>query len=132
MSKERELLKKLVHWCWQTGTVPTVLQGEIEELLAQPELILDMLAMVEPVAWVSPLVIPFESYRVSHPCVLTSTETTLNKTPLYTSPPTREPLSEKEIQDALIKHRRPTLWYCGFKAGVKYAEKAHGIGVDDE
>ena len=37
MSKERELLKKLVRWCWQTGTVPTVLQGEIEELFAQPE-----------------------------------------------------------------------------------------------
>jgi hypothetical protein len=47
-------------------------------------------------------------------------------------PPTREPLSYKEIQDALIRCRQSTTWDYGFEAGVKYAEKMYGIGVGNE
>ena len=46
---------------------------------------------------------------------------------LYTSPPKRGPLSDDEIFDAWIPSK---VTPCGqsFKAGVKFAEKAHGIG----
>jgi len=42
----------------------------------------------------------------------------------------REPLSDDEIFDAWIPSKVSP---CGqsFNAGVKFAEKAHGIGVDD-
>lgn len=46
--------------------------------------------------------------------------------------PEQDPLSDDEIQDALIRCRQSTTWDYGFETGVKYAEKAHGIGVDDE
>lgn len=52
-----------------------------------------------------------------------------NVRPLYLAPPTREPLIDKEIQDALIRCRQSTTWDYGFEAGVLYAEKAHGIGL---
>ena len=42
---------------------------------------------------------------------------------LYTSPPTREPLSDKEIQDALIRCRQSTTWDYGFEAGVSMLRK---------
>jgi hypothetical protein len=50
--------------------------------------------------------------------------------PLYTAPPTREPLSEKEIREgnqSMLNATRET-----FIAGVRFAEVMHGIGVDDE
>lgn len=54
----------------------------------------------------------------------------INETiPLYKQ---REPLSELEIQDALIRCRQSTTWDYGFEAGVKYAEKMYGIGVGNE
>ena len=37
MSKERDLLRRFVHWCWQVEAYPYKLHEEIEELLAQPE-----------------------------------------------------------------------------------------------
>ena len=37
MSKERELLGRVVNSNWQIGTIPVVLHEEIENLLAQPE-----------------------------------------------------------------------------------------------
>ncbi len=39
MSKERELLRRVVSSNWQIGTITVVLHEEIEELLAQPETI---------------------------------------------------------------------------------------------
>jgi len=51
--------------------------------------------------------------------------------PLYTAPPKREPLSDKEITK-----NTPKLIHIGerlaFHAGVRFAEKAHGIGGGDE
>jgi hypothetical protein len=56
--------------------------------------------------------------------------------PLYTAPPKREPLSRVEI--IKLWRRDFDKWSCAeidydqFCAVVKEAEKAHGIGVDDE
>ena len=51
--------------------------------------------------------------------------------PLYTAPPKREPLSDKEITK-----NTPKLIHIGerlaFHAGVRFAEKHHGIGEEDE
>ena len=50
---------------------------------------------------------------------------------LYLAPQTREPLSDKEITK-----NTPKLIHIGerlaFRAGVRFAEKHHGIGVDDD
>ena len=45
--------------------------------------------------------------------------------------PTREPLSDNEIFNAWPPSKKSPCVHS-FKAGVKFAEKAHGIGVDDE
>ena len=47
--------------------------------------------------------------------------------PLYTAPPKREPLG-LEIMDVCGSED----YREGFKDGALYAEKCHGIGVDDE
>jgi len=50
--------------------------------------------------------------------------------PLYTAPPKREPLTPQQISvgnQSMLNVTREA-----FKDGVKWAEKAHGIGVDDE
>ncbi len=46
-------------------------------------------------------------------------------TPLYTSPPKREPLSDGEICEILLKKE-----WKGFVELVRQIEKAHGIGVE--
>ena len=124
MSKERELLKRLVHWCWQVEAYPHKLHEEIEELLAQPE------QSNEPVAW---------SYdydgttwvKLKEPDLPNMHHSVTNIRPLYTSPPTREPLSADEIQDALIKCRQSTTWDYGFEVGVKWTEFMYGIGENN-
>jgi hypothetical protein len=50
--------------------------------------------------------------------------------PLYTAPPKREPLTPQQISEgnqSMLNVTREA-----FKQGVIFAEKAHGIGVDDE
>ena len=50
--------------------------------------------------------------------------------PLYTRPePARKPMTEEEIKMALLIRGFP---YDAFRAGIRFAEKHHGIGVDDE
>jgi hypothetical protein len=124
MSKERELLRRVVSSNWQIGTITVVLHEEIEELLAQPE--------QEPVAWM------YERQKGDF------TERTLSvgfeknfdgiTIPLYTSPPKRKPLSNEDIANLEIQSKTlDTLDYrYGFIEGFLCAEKAHGIGVDDE
>jgi len=55
---------------------------------------------------------------------------TFEVTPLYTAPPKREPLSDKEITK-----NTPKLIHIGerlaFHAGVRFAEKHHGIGGEE-
>ena len=53
--------------------------------------------------------------------------------PLYTAPPKREPLSDGEIRDGLYGKNGFENWYDDrFVDGVRFAEKAHGIGVDND
>jgi hypothetical protein len=49
--------------------------------------------------------------------------------PLYTAPPTREPLSDGEIRDGLDGKNGFENWYDDrFVDGIQFAEKHHGIG----
>ena len=53
-------------------------------------------------------------------------------TPLFTAPPVREPLTDEQIvNDGLMMCPMKLLDSCAdaFEAGVKYAERAHGIGA---
>ena len=102
--KERELLKKLFDAInlldYRQGLDP--LTCEIEELLAQPE---------------QPPITPrqgLEEYKKGY----AQAELDLK----------REPLSESEIFNAWIPSKA-TPCVHSFKAGVKFAEKEHGVGV---
>ena len=46
--------------------------------------------------------------------------------------PKREPLSDEEIHAYLSLMEPPFLWDEGFCSGIEWAEKQHGIGVDDD
>ena len=54
-----------------------------------------------------------------------------NIRPLYASPPKREPLTREEISYGFRTDHDVTNAQS-YWAGVEYAEKMHGIGVDDE
>ena len=102
MSKERELLKKIVDYMWEGELV-----DEIKELLAQPEQ-----TEQEPEAWI--VVNRDTGYRIQ----VSLFPDLYNKDmfeviPLYTAPPKREPLSneQKRLEVIAIKQR-----------------EAHGIG----
>ena len=117
MSKEREMIEKL---CSSEKTYSDwlLLRLEAIELLAQPEQ-----PEQEPVAWMlidkeTGARIP-KAYKPEHG---------VNKDrwelyPLFASPPTREPLSDEEICEILIKKE-----WRGFVELVRIIEKAHGIG----
>ena len=47
-------------------------------------------------------------------------------------PPKQEPLSDEDIWQALVKEEVPDYKATMFIRGIKFAEKAHGIGADDE
>jgi len=133
MSKERELLKRAVTGLLETrvtdiSTKHKFLIDEIEALLDQPE--------QEPVAWMwtrnyegggyTNKVFEFlndaeeyakDSKTLKSPDIIR---------PLYTAPPKREPLSEKEIRESnesMLNVTRET-----FIKGVRFAEVMHGIG----
>ena len=159
MSKERELLKRVVEYMWVGDIVE-----EIKELLAQPE--------QEPEAWI--LEDKKTGYRRQSAYKPTDLdEEACNVIPLYTAPPVKseqEPVAWKVVDGAngefmfsRVKPMQRTYKYgaviplysappkreplgleimdvCGsedyregFKDGTLYAEKCHGItGVDDE
>jgi hypothetical protein len=60
---------------------------------------------------------------------------------LYTHPPkpepARKPMTEEEIDKTMeswqsrMDVRSDARWGAGFKSGIRFAEKHHGIGVDD-
>ena len=114
MSKEREMIEKLCSF-QMTYSDWLLLIADAEELLAQPE--------QEPVAWMlidkeTGARIP-KAYKPEHG---------VNKDrwelyPLFASPPTREPLSDEEICEILLKKE-----WRGFVELVRIIEKAHGIG----
>ena len=121
MSKERALLKEALYvigeYTEDAQERTEILIDEIEKLLDQPE--------QEPVAW---KVIDGTNgkYMFSR---IKPTERSYKYDvviPLYTAPPKREPLSEKEIRESnesMLNVTRET-----FIKGVRFAEVMHGIG----
>jgi len=97
MSKERELLKKIVDYMWEGELV-----DEIKELLAQPEQ-----TEQEPEAWI--VVNKETGYRtqVSDLTPFLYNREIFEVIPLYLAPPKREPLSneQKRLEVIAIKQR---------------------------
>jgi len=124
MSKERELLEELSNKDMVNYYYPELI-NRIKELLAQPE--------PEPVAWC------IESKNSADWCFakdkigVIENEKLLDEDcdrsdpfPLYTSPLTREPLSNIVIRE----FANPEYIVCNaaFISGVRWAEQQHGIG----
>ena len=126
------------------------LTREIQELLAQPEQEPDYedgpefkgwdkrSGTQEPVAWIT----EWEQKQVSTSIFKDQTlrrvsftksnapSAVLNHIPLYTAPKKREPLSNTEVEQTT--KNMSEFGADMFKAGIAAAERAHGIGVDDE
>ena len=117
MSKERKFLKKIL----ATGWLNNELSCEIEAILDQPE--------QEPVAW---KVIDGTNgeFMFSRVKPMERTYKYDVVIPLYTAPPTREPLSEATIAKLWMEaYLGTTQMVRNFARAI---EKHHGIGVDDE
>jgi hypothetical protein len=118
MSRERELLQRIVDYMWEGELV-----DDIKKLLAQPEQTEQ--TEQEPEAWIledkktgyrrqcayKPTVLFKEAYKVI---------------PLYTAPPKREPLSEDKL-DVLAEANITDEGIAGYYLGFRDAEKHHGI-----
>ena len=118
MSKERELLQKVLAFLETDVENDFGFGSDIKKLLAQPE------SMQEPVAWM------YEGIDETGETVRSIYHhfyEDANLIPLYTSPPKRESLG-LEIMDVCGSED----YREGFKDGALYAEKCHGIGVSDE
>ncbi len=124
MSKERELLvhalDRLKHINFEDDHLTNDLIQTIQKYLAQPE------QVQEPVAW---KVIDGTNgkYMFSR---IKPTERSYKYDvviPLYTAPPRREPLSDKEIQILYGRHAF-AMELDEYMWGFIDAEKAHGIG----
>lgn len=121
MSIERELLERVVSGDDDGDFfISHRLYKDIETFLAQPE--------QEPVAWIYEWV---DEAGEPVKSVAYNFYDDANLIPLYTAPQKREPLSDKEITK-----NTPKLIHIGerlaFHAGVRFAEKHHGIGVNDD
>jgi hypothetical protein len=123
MSRERELLRKII-----SADLCDIGEHLIEaqELLAQPE--------PEPVAWMYDHHIEvghdkYTEFNVVETCARNlEFESCINVRPLYLTPPKREqkPLTRQQISggnQSMLNVTRDA-----FVNGVKWAEKAHGIG----
>ena len=111
MSKERELLKKVIQDDPDDGVMSLYLHKEVMDYLAQPE--------QEPVAW---------RYKTHNRYTYAETNYhEIEGEPLYTSPPKREPLSD-EILYPIAEERINDEGIAGFYDGFRYAEKHYKIG----
>ena len=135
MNKERELLERIYSYLnsgyWVIDEFETQIDDivkEIEELLAQPEHIVDVTDMVEPVAWLHEWVDEIGEHVKS---VVYNFYDDANLIPLYTAPQKRKHLTGIEISQGFQTDDDATHPYS-YWSGVDFAEKAHGIGVDDE
>ena len=85
----------------------------------------------EPVAW-------FYDYdgttwvKLKEPDLPNMHHSVTNIRPLYTSPPTREPLSAMKILEGLDIEKVPSYKALTFQKGVRWAEAQHNIGVSNE
>ena len=108
-------MKKILATRW----LDHALSCEVEKLLAQPEQ-----TEQEPVAHCR--VFPLKGNESTPQVGIIWVDKPITGA-LYTSPPKREPLSDAEIFNAWIPSKA-TPCVHSFKAGVKFAEKDHGIG----
>ena len=154
--RERELLKKILATGWLNNTISC----EVEELLTQPEqapsvklpdsedkaVMMNLLSdnwlrhhaphrLNQPEQEEAPVATKLEGHQFTAFHVSEGDFKKLQKLPtgtkIYTAPPKREPLSEKEIREgnqSMLNVTRET-----FIKGVRFAEVMHGItGVDDD
>jgi hypothetical protein len=152
MSKERELLARVL--TSELWSVQEELQSEIKELLAEPE------QAPEPVAWMYEFTgdLDVRLERTGRVILLlekqdwveSCTTGSYVESPLYTSPPKREPsmtgremyqrgyaaaerdLKRKPLSDAELIARYETIRISSFYAGFRDAEKMHGIGEGND
>jgi hypothetical protein len=127
--EERELLRRISSH--SESRIPAHFIYELKELLAQPEHIVDVTDMVEPVAWM------YEWYEND----LESTQVTggsekpfegeivqpFNIRPLYTAPQKREPFGPEERQ-RLSRAYSTQAEQVAFEEGIIFAEISYGIG----
>ena len=114
MSKEMDLLKKILATGWLNNTISC----EVEELLAQPE--------QEPVAW-KVIDGTHGGYMFSR---IKPTEHTYKYNvviPLYTAPQKREPFGPEERQ-RLSKAYSTRAEQVAFEEGIIFAKILYGIG----
>ena len=143
MSVERELLKRCEIAIIEGEDYLVGLLGDIQKLLAQPE--------QEPVAWVYEYAVRSsfdasftgewkeEIWRTKPDGVVkgfnpTKLESTVrNLVPLYTSPPTRQPLSIADVETHLLLCDDLDVGYIdGYIDGMVYAEREHKIRGHNE
>lgn len=151
MSRERELLKRVRDALRELKGTHYNLYWDIQSMLDQPEqdniqYLLDQVARLtaenamlkekwstpkpeseqQPEAWI--VVNKETGYRtqVSH-FPDSYDKNTFEVIPLYTSPPTREPLSDEEI-DKGYQESDGNYYDLAFRDGVRFAEKHNGIG----
>jgi hypothetical protein len=119
MSKERELLKKILN----TGWLNHELSCEVEAILAQPEHIVDVTDKVEPVAWkvVDRTTGDFMFSRVKPMGRSYKYDVVI---PLYTAPAARKHLTGIEISQGFKADDDATHPYS-YWAGINFAEKHH-------
>ena len=130
MSKERETLITDLSIDAVDGFfyITRELQAEIRELLTQKREHTEQ----KPVVWQVIGIAGF-MYVYNKPIDQVYEHHTVNA--LYLAPPKREPLGEEESyhEAKRLYEAEDGLWYeDGFVDGLKFAEKMHGIGVDDE
>ena len=124
MSKERELLKRVISGD-DAGDffIDNSLYKDIDTFLAQPEQ-----TEQEPVAWM------YEWEEIGgkkwssvrngkYPPIIEEEYCMRNLRPLYTSLPKREPLSDEDICEILLKKE-----WKGFVELIRQVERFHGIG----
>jgi hypothetical protein len=124
MSNATELLRRALGF-WDNpesdrfGTEAAKVFDEIRAFLAaEPE--------AEPVAWVQPN--HLEKAQFMPFLCRVEPKQRDDFIPLYTRPePARKPMTEEEINREL-PFECSGIYFDGFKAGVRFAEKHHGIG----
>ena len=118
MSKEMDLLKKILATGWLNNTISC----EVEELLAQPE--------QEPVAW---KVIDGTNgeFMFSRVKPMERTYKYDVVIPLYTAPPKREPFGPEERQ-RISRAYSTKAEQVAFEEGIIFAEISYSIGGQNE
>ncbi len=125
MNKERQLLKRVRDTLRELKETHYDLYWDVQTALDQPE------QEQEPVAWMYDHFIKTgHEKQVIFDLVETcarnlESDNCINIRPLYTLPPKREPLSDGEICEILLKKE-----WKGFVELVRQIEREHGIGVE--